>query len=113
MVQDWMYWGKHGWNAMRFDEDVYPDPALLVREVHARNARLMLSVWSRVGRETELGKEVARRNYYIPDTEWIDFYNAEAVDFYCRTQDEKLGQYGIDAWWQDATEPENDDLVDE
>ena len=111
MVQDWQYWGKHGWNAMRFDEDFYPDPALLVTELHRRNARLMLSVWSRVGRETELGLEMARRNYYIPDTEWIDFFNPEAVKFYCETQNERLGRYGIDAWWQDATEPENDDLA--
>ena len=111
MVQDWQYWGKYGWNAMRFDEEHYPDPALLVRELHRRNARFMLSVWSRIGRETELGKEVARRGYYIPDTEWVDFFNPEAVEFYCRTQEASLGRYGIDAWWQDATEPENDDLA--
>lgn len=111
MVQDWMYWGKHGWNAMRFDEEYYPDPALLVSELHKRDARLMLSVWSRVGRETELGQEIERRGYYIPDTEWIDFYNPEAVKFYCETQNERLGKFGVDAWWQDATEPENDDLA--
>jgi alpha-D-xyloside xylohydrolase len=110
MVQDWQYWGKHGWNAMRFDEDHYPDPALLVSELHRRDARLMLSVWSRIGRDTELGKEFARRNYYIPDTEWVDFFNKDAVKFYCTSQDERLGHFGIDAWWQDATEPENDDL---
>src|SRR5581483_5397495 len=26
-VQDWQYWGKYGWNAMRFDETAYPNPA--------------------------------------------------------------------------------------
>lgn len=26
MVQDWQYWGKYGWNAMRFDETDYPSP---------------------------------------------------------------------------------------
>ena len=111
MVQDWQYWGKYGWNAMRFDEDHYPDPARLVSELHQRNARLMLSVWSRIGRETELGKEFARRNFYIPETEWVDFFNPEAAAFYCASQDERLGQFGIDAWWQDAIEPENDDLA--
>lgn len=111
MVQDWQYWGKYGWNAMRFDEEHYPDPALLVRELHRRKARFMLSVWSRIGRDTELGKEVARLGYYIPDTEWVDFFNPEAVKFYCGTQEATLGRYGIDAWWQDATEPENDDLA--
>jgi len=111
MVQDWQYWGKYGWNAMRFDEAHYPDPAGLVRDLHQRNARLMLSVWSKVGKETELGKQVAAHGYYIPDTEWIDFFDPEATAFYCREQDQRLGRLGIDAWWQDATEPENDDLV--
>ena len=23
IVQDWQYWGKYGWNAMKFDEDRY------------------------------------------------------------------------------------------
>ena len=29
LVQDWQWWGKHGWNAMQFDEDNYPDPKAL------------------------------------------------------------------------------------
>jgi alpha-D-xyloside xylohydrolase len=111
VVQDWQYWGKYGWNAMRFDEEHYPDPGMLVEELHRRNARFMLSVWSRVARETELGQEAERRGYYIPNTDWIDFYNPEAVKFYCDEQNKRLGVFGIDAWWQDATEPENDDLA--
>jgi alpha-D-xyloside xylohydrolase len=111
VVQDWQYWGKYGWNAMRFDEEHYPDPGMLVEELHRRNARFMLSVWSRVARETELGQEAERRGYYIPSTDWIDFYNPEAVKFYCDEQNKRLGVFGIDAWWQDATEPENDDLA--
>ena len=111
IVQDWQYWGKYGWNAMRFDERFYPDPAGLVRDIHALDARFMLSVWSKIGRETELGKEAARRNFYIPGTEWIDFFNPQARAFYCANHDQRLGKLGIDAWWQDATEPENDDLV--
>lgn len=111
MVQDWQYWGKYGWNAMRFDEDYYPDPAGLVRDLHALDLRFMLSVWSKVGKETELGKEVAAKGFYIPGTEWIDFFNPVAARFYARQQNQKLASLGIDAWWQDATEPENDDLA--
>ncbi|WP_230983960.1 glycoside hydrolase family 31 protein [Caulobacter rhizosphaerae] len=111
IVQDWQYWGKYGWNAMRFDEDHYPDPAGLMRALHARNARFMLSVWSKVGKDTDLGRQVAAKGYYIPGTEWIDFFNPEAVAFYRAQHDQHLGKLGIDAWWQDATEPENDDLV--
>ena len=111
MVQDWQYWGKYGWNAMRFDERFYPDPAGLTERLHGMGARLMLSVWAKIGRDTELGREAARRNCYIADTEWIDFFDPDATAFYCQSQDRMLGRLGIDAWWQDATEPENDDLV--
>lgn len=110
MVQDWQYWGKYGWNAMRFDEANYPDPKALTSGLHAMDMRLMLSVWSKIGRDTELGKTFAARGYYIPDTEWVDFFNPEAAAFYWRSMDERLLPLGIDAWWQDATEPENDDL---
>lgn len=111
MVQDWQYWGKYGWNAMRFDQEHYPDPAGLVRDLHAMDMRLMLSVWSKVGKDTELGKEVAAKGFYIPGTEWIDFFNPAAARFYGRQQKQRLASLGIDAWWQDATEPENDDLA--
>ena len=26
IVQDWQYWGRYGWNAMKFDEKDYPNP---------------------------------------------------------------------------------------
>ncbi|MBR5393768.1 MAG: glycosyl hydrolase family 31, partial [Bacteroidaceae bacterium] len=48
IVQDWQYWGKYGWNAMRFDEDFYPDPKALTDSLHAMDVRLMLSVWSKI-----------------------------------------------------------------
>ncbi len=111
MVQDWQYWGKHGWNAMRFDEDNYPDPAGMVDELHKMNARLMLSVWSKIDPNSELGREFAEKDYYIPGTQWVDFFNPDAAAFYWKNFSEKLLSLGIDAWWQDATEPENDDLV--
>jgi alpha-D-xyloside xylohydrolase len=112
IVQDWQYWGKYGWNAMKFDEDNYPDPAQMVNELHDMNMRLMLSVWSRIDKNSELGKKFEEKNYYIPNTQWVDFFNPDASDFYWTNFSEKLLKpYWIDAWWQDATEPENDDLV--
>lgn len=111
MVQDWQYWGRHGWNAMRFDEAAYPDPAAMVRDVHGMNARLMLSVWARIARDTELGRATAAGGHYIDQTDWVDFFDPKAATFYWQNQRDRLLALGIDAWWQDATEPENDDLV--
>ena len=54
MVQDWQYWGRHGWNAMQFDEDFYPDPKALTDSLHKMDMRLMLSVWSKVDKNSEV-----------------------------------------------------------
>ena len=111
IVQDWQYWGRHGWNAMRFDERYYPDPKALTDSLHKMNVRLMLSVWSKIDRNSEVGRQMAEANYYIPGTDWIDFFNPDAAAAYWQQFSERLVPLGIDAWWQDATEPENDDLV--
>ena len=111
LVQDWQWWGKHGWNAMEFDEDNYPDPKALTDSLHKMDIRLMLSVWSKIDKNSEVGKQMERGGYYIPETDWIDFFNPQAAAAYWKNFNERLVPTGIDAWWQDATEPENDDLA--
>lgn len=110
IVQDWQWWGKYGWNAMKFDEDHYPDPRKLTDDLHGMDVRLMLSVWSKIDKNSEVGKSMLQQGYYIPGTDWIDFFNPEAAAAYWKVFSKNLLPYGIDAWWQDATEPENDDL---
>lgn len=110
IVQDWQYWGKYGWNAMRFDEERYPNPAEMVQKLHEMNMRMMISVWSKIDKQSEVGQDMESRGFYIPGSDWIDFFNPEAANAYWKHFSEKLLPYGIDAWWLDATEPENDDL---
>lgn len=110
IVQDWQYWGKYGWNAMKFDEEFYPDPAGMVSDLHDMDMKLMLSVWSKIDPSSEVGKEAQDKGLFIPETTWIDFFDPEASGFYWDNFSSKLLPIGIDAWWQDATEPENDDL---
>ena len=111
IVQDWQYWGKYGWNSMRFDEEFYPDPKALTDSLHSMGIRLMVSVWSKIDKNSEVGRQMVADNYYIPGTDWIDFFNPEAAASYWKNFRERLVPLGIDAWWQDATEPENDDLA--
>ena len=111
IVQDWQYWGKYGWNAMKWDERYYPDPAGMIERLHAMNVKLMVSVWSKIDPETEVGKQFMAKGYYIPGTQWIDFFNPAASALYWKNFSERMLSLGIDAWWQDATEPENDDLA--
>ena len=111
IVQDWQYWGKYGWNSMQFDEEFYPDPKALTDSLHQMDVRLMVSVWSKIDKNSEVGRQMERDQYYIPETDWIDFFNPEAAAAYWKNFRERLVPLGIDAWWQDATEPENDDLA--
>jgi alpha-D-xyloside xylohydrolase len=111
IVQDWQYWGKYGWNAMKWDERYYPDPKSMVERLHAMNVKLMVSVWSKIDPETEVGKQFTAKGYYIPGTQWIDFFNPAAAALYWKNFNERMLSLDIDAWWQDATEPENDDLA--
>ena len=110
IVQDWQWWGKYGWNAMQFDEDKYPNPKSMTDELHSMDMKLMLSVWSKIDKNSEVGHEMNAAGYYIDGTDWIDFFNPDAADAYWKNFSERLLPIGIDAWWQDATEPENDDL---
>lgn len=111
IVQDWQWWGKYGWNAMQFDEDHYPDPKKMTDDLHSMDIRLMISVWSNINRGCEVGKFMEEHNYYIPGTDWTDFFNTAAASAYWKQFSSHLLKYNIDAWWQDATEPENDDLA--
>ena len=96
---------------MRFDEANYPNPKQLTDDLHAMNMRLMVSVWSKIDKNSEVGKQLLREGFYIPGTDWIDFFNPAAANAYWSNFSKRLVPLGIDAWWQDATEPENDDLV--
>ena len=111
IVQDWQYWGKYGWNAMQWDEAHYPDPAGLVRQLHDLHAKFMVSVWSKIEPNSVVGKQFTERNLYLPGTQWVDFFNPEARELYWKNFSSRMLSLGIDAWWQDATEPENDALA--
>ena len=98
IVQDWQYWGKYGWNAMKFDEDRYPDPGSMMKELHEMDVRLMISVWSKIDAQSEVGKQAKEKGYYIPGSDWIDFFNPDAAAFYWQNFRTGLLKYGIDAW---------------
>ena len=112
IVQDWQWWGSTGWNSMEFDPVNYPDPKALTDSLHAQDTHFMISVWSKVDRPSALGKRLEEAGCYIDGTDWIDFFDPEATARYVQSFRDSLAvPYGIDAWWFDATEPENDDLA--
>ena len=121
IVQDWHYWEPDQWGSHEFDRTRYPDPEKMMDDVHAMNARLMISVWPKFYTNTEHYRELKEAGYAYTHaeeaglTDWLghpqSFYDAYAPggrQMFWRQIDETLySRFGrkIDAWWMDASEP--------
>jgi alpha-D-xyloside xylohydrolase len=111
MVQDWLYWGKYGWNAIKFDEERYPRPKEMMDQLHANDLHMMISVWSKFGETTDVYKRMAAKSLIIPGSDaWTDFFNPRARTEFWAELKNGIFQSGMDGWWMDASEPEYDAL---
>lgn len=110
IVQDWQYWRKYGWGVPKFDETNYPEPEKFIKELHDLNTHFSISVWENLNKESEIAKPYLAKNLFIPNSPWIDIYNPEAQKTHWDALDKNLFVLGVDSWWMDATEPENDAL---
>ncbi len=103
-VQDWQYWGPHGWGAYQWDLGAYPDPAQMLKNIHAQNAKFMISVWCNP--RGKAGKELAQNRLLLG--EWIDVFNPQGRELRWKHLNDAFFKIGTDAWWGDATEPADD-----
>ncbi len=110
IVQDWQWWDSGKWNSMHFDPQRFADPKGMNDEVHKLNAHSMLSVWSKASKDNPFAEKMIALDGYIKGTDWIDFTKPAAAKLYWDTIVSDILSTGIDSWWFDATEPENDDL---
>jgi alpha-D-xyloside xylohydrolase len=110
LVQDWQYWGKYGWNAMKFDEGYYPQPKQMLDQLHSNDLHMMISVWSKFGEDTDVYKRMSAQSLLISGTAWTDFFNPKSRAAFWSELEHGLFQDGIDGWWMDASEPEFDVL---
>ena len=110
LVQDWLYWGKYGWNAIKFDEEHYPRPKEMLDQLHANDLHMLISVWSKFGENTDIYKRMAAKSLLIPGDSWMDFFNPQARSTFWSELKDGMFQDGMDGWWMDASEPEYDAL---
>jgi alpha-D-xyloside xylohydrolase len=110
LVQDWQYWPEGMWGQKSFDKSRYPDPAEMLKQLHEKyNTHLMISIWPSMGAKTDNYQEMAKHpGFLYSDAErsYYDAFNEKARELYWKQANEGLFNYGIDAWWCDATEPE-------
>jgi alpha-D-xyloside xylohydrolase len=123
MVQDWQYWGKYGWNAMRFDREYYPHPAQMISELHREHLHFAISVWAKFGNQTQVIHRFQKHHYLLRHNaesaepgetqgkeSWVDMFNPGAQKLFWADMNKRLFKDGADAWWLDASEPEGDPL---
>jgi alpha-D-xyloside xylohydrolase len=113
IVQDWQYWGNRGWGVPVFDTVNYANPKGFIKELHDLNAHFNISIWSNPDKNSTVGKDFVAKNRFIPNTKWLDYYNPETRKAYWNTLNENMFSNGVDSWWMDAVEPENDALKGE
>lgn len=110
IVQDWQYWGKYGWGVPKFDEANYPEPQKFIQQLHDLNAKFSISVWENLDKKSEVARDYLDQNLYIPNSPWIDIFKPQTQQTHWNALNKNLFTYGVDSWWMDATEPENDAL---
>jgi len=123
IVQDWQYWGKYGWNAMKFDEGAYPNPAEMMSELHREDFHMVISVWAKFGAETAVDHQFKDAHLLLTSAastgepgetrepeDWADLFDPKAQTLFWSDIDQNLFKEGLDGWWLDASEPEGDPL---
>jgi alpha-D-xyloside xylohydrolase len=119
IIQDWQYWPKRSWGSHQFDPERYGDPAQMLKDLHAMNSRVLISVWARFDEGArnydELERAGALYETALPGFKWFDAtetnkyydaFNPKARKIYWRQMNDELFKLGIDGWWLDASEPE-------
>jgi alpha-D-xyloside xylohydrolase len=127
IVLDWNYWKENAWGSHEFDKKRFPDPQGMVDDIHAMNAKMMISVWPKFYKTTEHFKEFDRKGWMyqqaIKDSvrDWVgpgyvgsfyDAYSGGARKLFWKQIYDNLYPLGIDAWWMDASEPNVLDCTD-
>lgn len=103
IVQDWHWWTK--WGSDEFNLR-YPDFAAAVKNIHANHAHVMISIWPKFDPHTLIWKEMKNRGYLLEGSSNYDVTNPAARDLYWKMLPSTLLAKDVDAFWMDATEPE-------
>ncbi|MFZ1082309.1 MAG: TIM-barrel domain-containing protein [Candidatus Kryptoniota bacterium] len=119
IVQDWRYWGEtENWNSTEFGDSSFPNPKEMIEKLHNDNVHIMISVWPSFGENTAIYTELKEKKLlydfitFPPEGGGVrvyDAFNPLAREIYWKYMNKNLFSIGIDAWWLDATEPEQQD----
>ena len=115
IVIDFFHWTAQGdW---KFDPELWPDPAAMVKELKEMGTELMVSIWPTVEKGSENFEELQELGYLIrtdagprlgiknQDT-YYDATNPDARKYVWSKIKQNYYDYGIKLYWLDECEPE-------
>lgn len=124
IVQDWYWWEPLPIGSHIINKDRYPNPKVMVDELHKANMHAMISIWPLYGSGTK-NYDAMKKNGFLTSITWDNFvsktfdtyydaHNPKARKLYWeQARDSIVKRYNWDAWWVDQCEPDNGTLLDE
>jgi alpha-D-xyloside xylohydrolase len=110
IVQDWYYWDPYPWGSNIMNPANYPDPAAVVDSLHNSNIHTMISIWATFTQGDANYNQYNVINALYPSNgtrHYYDPHNDQARSIYWQQLNGQLfAEYGWDAWWADADEPD-------
>ena len=112
IVVDYFHW-RNGCGSFEFDPEHWPDPKAMIDNLHKINVRVMVSVWPFFQPGNPNYDELDRRGWLLkhPNECFLgrcyDAFNPEAGQAVWKMVEQTHLAAGVDAWWLDASEPED------
>ena len=117
IVVDFFHWPHQGdW---KFDEEYWPDPEGMIKELNGMGIELMVSIWPTVDKNSENFEEMfsngmlTRTNrgvrttmQFVNDTLFYDATSEKAREFVWKTAKKNYYDKGVKIFWLDEAEPE-------
>lgn len=117
LVIDYYHWPRCGdW---RFDEEYFPDPAAMVKELHDMGIETMVSIWPQVDWRSENYEEMKQQGLLVKINSGVDVQmvfhgnnvfmdptNPRTRDYVWEKCRQNYADLGIRTFWLDEAEPE-------
>ncbi len=117
LVIDYYHWPRCG--DYRFDEEYFPDPAAMVKELHDMGIETMVSIWPQVDWRSENYEEMKQQGLLVKSNAGIDVQmlfhgnnvfmdatNPRTRKYVWEKCKHNYGDLGIRTFWLDEAEPE-------
>lgn len=117
IVIDFFHWPKMG--DFRFEDEFFPDPAAMAKELESLGVKLMVSVWPQIDQKSENFNEMRQKGLLVKpergvnvcmqfggDSVFFDATNPRARDYVWQKCKKNYYDKGVSLFWLDEAEPE-------